>query len=162
MQDASDESRITEHSDEEMEDCALENMQSNLNPPNVSINLPNWSEDITFDVNSILKNASRKFQLENMGGNQREVYLREESDTAECIIKMYDAIKEMPKDGVERDPEGLKDQVKLMTHQRQSLKWMRWRETKETKGGILGELLFKNQNNYIKALFRLNVIKHNV
>ena len=37
------------------------------------------------------------------------------------------------------DPENLN--VPLMTHQRQALKWLRWRELQKPAGGILGEPL---------------------
>lgn len=36
------------------------------------------------------------------------------------------------------DPEKLK--VKLMTHQRQALAWLLWRETQTPSGGILGKI----------------------
>ena len=42
-----------------------------------------------------------------------------------------------PDEGAEAsDPDGLK--VSLMTHQRQGLSWLQWREDQTPRGGILG------------------------
>ena len=48
---------------------------------------------------------------------------------------------DMPKPEEElEDPEGLT--VPLMTHQKQALRWLSWRETQQPPGGILGNLSF--------------------
>lgn len=123
--------------EENMEDSHYENSQNDSNDTNMPFRFLTANEDINFDINNLLRNSTGNFQVNNLGERARETYYQEQVDTAQCIVEMYDEIKSMPKDGVENDPDGLT--VELMKHQKESLKWMKWRETKKAAGGILGK-----------------------
>lgn len=140
-QDADDSMNLTPDSDDEnntIDDFDNDTMEDNPNPEAQFV-FQNLNQDIDFDLNSVL----RQNRPNNLGEQGMATYLREESLTAKCIINLFNLIKKVPKESVDRDPAGLKPGVKLMSHQKYALKWMRWREEQEiAPGGILGKKLF--------------------
>lgn len=73
------------------------------------------------------------------GGRMTAARLREVgSVTKEAIEKLHKQLETCPDSSTEiEDPKGLK--VTLMTHQRQALAWLTWREGQHPPGGILAD-----------------------
>ncbi|XP_061170821.1 transcription termination factor 2-like [Saccostrea echinata] len=73
------------------------------------------------------------------GGRMTAARLREVgSVTKEAIEKLHKQLETCPDSSTEvEDPKGLK--VSLMTHQRQALAWLTWREGQHPPGGILAD-----------------------
>ncbi|KAK6185605.1 hypothetical protein SNE40_007803 [Patella caerulea] len=73
------------------------------------------------------------------GGRMTAARLREVTTiTSEALEKLHKQLESCPDETAEsEDPKGLK--VNLMTHQRQALSWLTWRERQHPAGGILAD-----------------------
>ncbi|XP_008210074.1 transcription termination factor 2-like isoform X1 [Nasonia vitripennis] len=114
--------------DDETDEEMLENLKD--------YEFPNLAEDINFDVSAIPSDVHTTFRG-NVGEKRMETFLRERFLTNECVQKLHHSLTNIPVDAIERNPCGLL--VPLMPHQRHALKWMRWREERQPKGGILAD-----------------------
>ncbi|XP_077992870.1 transcription termination factor 2-like [Glandiceps talaboti] len=79
-------------------------------------------------------------QLQSLyGGRMTSARLREVTAvTRDAIDKLHKSLETCPSpDTEEEDPKGLK--VTLMTHQKQALAWLTWREKQHPCGGILAD-----------------------
>lgn len=121
--------------DNTREEARNENEDSVLNDPEFHMPFPDVMDTINFDVNAIPRRPGQG-PVNGMRPQDWRHYNRERQLTTECIDHLYKGLMRVPEDGVEKDPRGLT--VKLMPHQLQALKWMKWREGQKPSGGILG------------------------
>ncbi|KAL7298979.1 hypothetical protein TKK_0008077 [Trichogramma kaykai] len=100
--------------------------------------LVNPTDEINFDVNSIINKPSKNFSIKGLGdGKRRSEYYCQQRLTLGCIKTLYTQLKSCPQTPVESDPVGLK--IPLLPHQRDALKWLMWRESQKPSGGILAD-----------------------
>ncbi|KAG1654624.1 Transcription termination factor 2 [Nymphon striatum] len=87
-----------------------------------------------------LQKLKSNTQMQSLYGgrmtNARKLEVR--SVTRDAIDKIHTSLRSCPNENQEEDdPRGLK--ISLMTHQRQALAWLKWRETQHPPGGILAD-----------------------